>query len=176
MPYLLPQSVMIHIPKTGGLWAREAIRRCGIPLRVHRQHDDRVPVEARGRFRFAFVREPAEWLRSFWAYHERRGWRDYDDSPVFAFYAFRGDGGFAGFVERYLERGAGGVNRLFARYTSGCQFVGRTETIRRDLAEALQRAGERFDPQVLATFPAYNVSRELPEWPSGLREAVVAAG
>lgn len=175
MPYILPKSVMLHIPKTAGLWAREALRNAGVPFENWRQHSDLVPADAPD-FRFAFVRRPDDWLRSFYGYHSRRGWRDFDDSPVFAMFALRGDGGFPGFVARYLEKMPGAVGRLFDRYTADCNYVGRTETIHRDLPRALSLAGESFNARAIERRTrGVNVNPDPPAWPPALHRAFLDA-
>lgn len=90
MAVILPRSVFIHVPKTGGTWCRAAIDAIGLPqfesgpgtdrwlTRSHASvtraaptifqrnwlKKDTVRVE---RMTFGFVRDPWKWLASCWA-------------------------------------------------------------------------------------------------------------
>jgi len=46
----------------------------------------------------------------------------------------------------------------FAKFTAGCQFVGKAETVADDLVTALRQAGEDFDETALRDTPRINES------------------
>lgn len=108
MAVIMPHSVFIHVPKTGGTWCRAAIKRLGIPhfesgpnvkrktSRTHAQlrkayptisvkdwrKGDNTPTQ---RLIFGFVRNPMTWLESRWADAIRKygGVADHDISNWF---------------------------------------------------------------------------------------------
>src|SRR5688572_18641165 len=72
----------IHVPKTGGTWAAQALRATFDDLQEPDDPDRRGHFrwsELPGHFRFGFVRDPATWYRSNWAHKKRH--RDWADPP-----------------------------------------------------------------------------------------------
>ena len=145
MGYLIGDRLaMLHIPKTGGIWVRGACQAMGLPWRRYGpsgmagdQHSDEPTPEV-WRQTMTFVRHPVDWLRSFWMFHERTGWRQYTDAPAYIFYACHRPGmTFEAFVTEYLDRMPGAIGRMFMRYTDNAHLVGKTETLLTDLAEFL---------------------------------------
>lgn len=181
MALILPRSVFFHIPKTGGVWVRQAIARAGIPAAEwgDRPEDPGTihqwpgGVDTRGKFTFAFVRHPLSWYGSFWAFRMERGWRNVDllESCLCV--------EFAGFIRKVLRRFPEG--HLSDRYESYVEppgtldFVGRTENLAEDLVAALRRAGEEFDEAAIRSTPRLNATRLRPSYPPDLREAVLRA-
>lgn len=75
MALVLSNSVFIHVRKTGGSWVREAIKACAIPHEENGPYDCEyhagvfdLPLFLASRFTFGFVRHPADWIRSAWAW------------------------------------------------------------------------------------------------------------
>lgn len=159
MPYLIGRhTCLLHIPKTGGIWARQACAAAGLEWsRYGDQHTER-PIPP-SRVVLAVVREPTAWLRSYWCYGQSTDWRYWVDAPAFAFHLCR-HGDFSQFVETYLGRfKGGGVGRMFDRYLEHADIVLHAETLSRDLTTALRCAGEEFDASRLAATPRTNVSQ-----------------
>jgi hypothetical protein len=149
---ILPNSVFLHAPKTGGTWVRQALRAAGLAARewpdaphCHATRDDFRPAEYGDLPAFAFVRHPAEWLRSYWVYKMGVDWqrpnkfdrklRDCRST-------------FDGFVRGVLEREPPGyVGRLFSRYlpAGDSLAIGRFERLPSELIRILHRFGESFD-------------------------------
>lgn len=74
MTMLLPNSVFIHIPRTGGIWFRTLARRAGLSLLEsnsdlynHCRHVD-LPRYLRDLPSLCFVRHPLIWVRSRWQF------------------------------------------------------------------------------------------------------------
>lgn len=167
------KSVFYHVPKTGGIWVKEAIRRSGLKygrckemrmgqeFNLKREHStpDVVRSEDRdGLFGFCFVRHPVGWYKSFWAYRIKtknldprfpadRVW-DYD---------------FEKFVGNVLDAYPDGfVTQLYQFYVGEdlekVDFIGRQENLADDLVTALTLAGEEFDESLLRTTRWHNIS------------------
>jgi len=96
MALILPNSAMIHIPKTGGSFCRQVVRAMKMPYLesgpaektvIQRRHsgieqvyddlmvDNWTKVNPRPKHRliFTFVRNPLTWLQSKWSYSIRTG-------------------------------------------------------------------------------------------------------
>lgn len=110
----------------------------------------------------AFVRHPVDWLRSFWCFHQKTGWRQYTDAPAFVFYACHRPGeSFQRFVTRYLENMPGAVGRMFERYTQGANLIGHTETLGTDLADFLHEGAgvaKAKTEKIVAATPRMNTT------------------
>ena len=64
--------LFIHVPKTGGMWVTEALQEAGVEVEEEigatPEHPLLSELERRGRFTFAFVREPLSWYASIWKF------------------------------------------------------------------------------------------------------------
>ena len=187
MALLLPKSVFIHIPKTGGSWVRQAIRRAGVPavempcmwhdgtdadwtrnkdggrleyghMCMHCALHD---IDPKGRLTFAFVRHPLWFYRSMWSYKMNRGWEMGNGLDE----KFCHDT-FEGFVNKCMDMAPPGMGYATSVYEwfldngkKTVDFVGRQESLADDLVKALRMAGESFDEEALRTTPAINASK-----------------
>lgn len=159
---MLPRSCFLHVPKTGGTWVSHALATAGLDCRVVYEarypqswapygHADLRDLAGVDVFRFAFVREPTDWWRSFWAYRMRTGWEkqhEIDD-------VCRSDH-FCVFIEHVLEKLPGYLSNMYERFVGTpddeIDFVGRFEGFAEDFIRALQRAGETFDEAVIRRY------------------------
>lgn len=163
MAVILPKSVFIHTPKTGGNWVETVLGKCGLIVHntrgmgfAHAIHSD-LPVLGHSAAAqlpsFTFVRHPASWWRSYWAFKMRNGW----DAPNPIDETCK-DPSFEGFIRKVLEHYPGLLAKDFRRYTQGVTYVGRTESLCTDLMSILLKIGEPFDPAILQTAPPENVT------------------
>ena len=177
MALLLPHSLFIHIPKTGGSWVRRALHNAGVPLdEVIAEDIDTsismasaihvVPSKLRisDRFRFAFVRHPLSFYQSYWTYKMMEGWQDSNSIDN-----IHQNADFALFIRSTIsECPEGWVTRLYRWYTGkefdALDFIGHTECLEDDLVAALTFAGEEFDEKALRATPRLNVASQLAEW------------
>jgi hypothetical protein len=163
----------MHIPKTGGTWAEQAMLAAGVELRAPtvshpmsetaRHYSDAghpglaETVHHDELFTFAFVRHPLAWWRSFWGHRMREGWI-YPEHEIDSRACSDDFEEFLGLVAAHL---GGFLTELFARYTGAPEptidFVGRQESIGCDLRTALVRAGQPFDEVALLAQRAANV-------------------
>ncbi len=179
MALILPKSVFIHIPKTGGNWVREALQRAELPIKEarHRYHvtelrpakphccqhsrlRDVSEEDRSGRISFAFVRHPLSLYQSWWAFKMQTGWND-----VFEFERLCKSETFPEFLEKVLKHFPGWAGKIFNQIdVDGIQMIGRQENLTEDLIAILRAAGEEFDPDVIRNMPHTNVVGTLSKW------------
>ena len=161
MTVLLRNSVFLHIPKTGGTWVRKALVDAGLSgaLVRSRERDEayngtlrswhNVPTwDARYHERpnrFCFVRHPADWYRSYWAF---RMWRKNWEIRENEFDHKCSSGEFPEFIDKVLQHYPDGyVTWLYAYFANHCTFVGKTENLPTDLLTALDLFEGKYDPR-----------------------------
>ena len=172
MALILPKSIFIHIPKTGGTWVRRAIEasmgieKDGSEIKIsgidhwgktahaklhHVKRELKESLE--DRYLFSFVRKPLDLLKSFYiskVYPELVDFEDYretnDKKISFKEFVYGKDLSFA--------------TRLYIKYLRSpkgifpyADYIGRTENLKEDLIEALEMAGEDFDKDVIRNMP-----------------------
>lgn len=178
MAVILPNSVMIHVPKTGGSWCRTAIKKAGIKhkeLNTHKgkgcRHEgiSQIRKQIGNRFTFGFVRNPITWMQSRWAYSMRNTQGEGDGTLLWS-------GDFNTWVMNVLERQPTFVLDKTLRlvgYT--CKdgewvvrqqlgFIGKTENLTDDLIQALTLAGESFDESIIRQIPPQKVCSRNQHW------------
>lgn len=156
MALKLPRSFFCHVGRTAGHRVRQTLDELGLSRgEVAGFHDWpsrcwNIEPSLIGTFTFCFVRHPLSWLRSYWMHQMQFGWEDFDEySRLLRSWHF----------EEFLERSIqtypdGPVSAVFAPFVTECSFVGRQETLRESLVEALTKAGEHFDPARISELPA----------------------
>jgi hypothetical protein len=165
---LTTKSRFLHVPKTGGTWATEAMIAAGVPCSALRPPvvDDYAPfghsglegtVEHRDAFTIAFVRHPLDWWRSFWSHRMREGWL-FPDHEIDS-RAQSPD--FDAFIALVVERLPGLLGEMYSRFVGPpgqpIEFIGHYERLVDDLCLGLRLAGESFDEAVLRAHPPRNV-------------------
>lgn len=168
------RMIFYHVPKTGGAWVKVAMRAAGLRLNkckgtdwhefdLRRDHAAPSAVcqkHKRGHFSFCYVRHPAEWYRSFWAYRykSRRFNRRFPADRCWA-------EDFNEFVDNMLVTFPDGfVTALYGYYVDDVCYVGRQETLADNLVEALRLGGETFDEAALRATPPQNVVAGNPKY------------
>jgi hypothetical protein len=149
----------LHLPKTGGTWAMEAMWAAGVvAARPTHVPDHAGLAETRDfsdRFTFAFIRHPLEFWLSYWGYRMRTGW-----DPDHQIDAAAGSADFGKFVDTVVEQFAGAASEVYERYVGRpgeeIDFIGRHERLTDDVCAALQLAGEEFDEDRLRSHPPVN--------------------
>lgn len=146
MTIVLPNSLFVHIPKTGGSWVSEMLSRTGLCLaQCVEPHPFLRSSPGRSLPAFGFVRDPRDWWPSYFRYKHRHGWTDgkaFDDDC-------RAET-FAEFLLKAADRHWGYYSRLLPEYVgppeAPIRFVGRTENLAADLVAALDAVGEAYRP------------------------------
>ena len=178
MALLMPNSLMIHVPKTGGSWCRTAIRESRIPRRELNKHKGAgcrhegiksVWQQAGDRFSFGFVRDPLTWAQSRWAYTTRNSkgkpslkyWSP--DFNIWVSSILDHDPDFA--MRAMLHRV--GYEKVAGQWVKGkvsVDFVGHTENLVEDFIEAMNLAGEVFNPEVVRKVKPKKVCSQDNNW------------
>jgi len=153
---LLSKSLFIHISRTGGTWTWDVLRRLGLSVRplpnAHTSLEDLRSSNFHNRkFRFAFVRHPLEWYRSFYRFCLTKTkpptaapWRERFTRERLA--EPNAGVSFEQFIEYVVDRCPGRLTKLYEDQTglpdNEIEFIGHYETLREDLWVALRMAGE----------------------------------
>lgn len=172
MALLLPHSVFLHVPKTGGTTVRFALDAAGIDTEeLGETHENLCQLRERyadriaGKFLFAFVRHPLSWYQSHWSFCMATGWSPYQHQPVDSVVM---DYTFPGFIRKCIRHWPALVNMTYGNYvgreTQEIDFVGRQESLIDDLVMALTAAGEYFDEDALRCVGPLNRSASLSPW------------
>lgn len=183
--------VFYHIPKTGGIWAKEAMKKAGITLSErrdfkfkqglthrscwHRTHLTPENFESIDLFSFCFIRHPVQWYKSFWGFRRRHRLRRphkilIRQDPL----EYNWSKDFNRFLSNMLDEFPDGyLTGLFKMFTSHVNFVGKQENLVDDLVTALKTAGENFDEKKLRATEPKNVGQMSPDINSGLHERLL---
>ena len=174
--------VFLHVPKTGGTWAIQAMKAAGIELEKvgEGDHPTLDNIDVGERLSVAFVREPLAWYGSFWN-HRRRKFESPDiplDEPHDPLDNWS-DRSFPEFVEAVVHEAPGYLSHFYAHYVGSreepVQFIGYFENLVDDLVRALNGAGETFDEDALRGFPLLNQTRGTPPCDDDLRLSLMQA-
>lgn len=183
MPALIyDRLVVLHTPKTGGVWLIDALRQhthirgelmapggWGHPTlaEVCQVIADRPIIAA--------VREPSAWLRSFWGFFRQHAWVGSKLGPVPLLEPLLalGTDDLHEFVRRYLAQCPGYITTVLRAYTVGAAIVCRQEHLGDDICAAFHNMGEPLaDPATFLQRPPMNVT--APRVPALSRGEVAA--
>lgn len=161
---ILPNSCFLHVPKTGGSWAKEAIKASGIQYEEFAINNDPHVIlkncPCPEKFKIAFVRHPLQFYQSLWRYRMKTGW---DWANPFDRDCFSDN--FQTYVSNYLAKYPGYCSMAYEYYVSPpdnqIEFIGRYENLVNDLVKALKMAGEEFNEEIIQNYPPVNVTDEV---------------
>lgn len=160
MTIITPKTIFFHIPKTGGTWVTDAMRKATYVMAEIPGHPRATALRYYGLFAFSFVRHPINWYRSYFAYRMRCGWRPHD----FGMDVY-GTEDFNEWIIKCTEIDWGYLsNTMDLRLGHRMNFVGKTETLVDDLIKALTLAGEKFDEGLIRDTPVVNVSPDIDKY------------
>ncbi|MGH7319538.1 MAG: hypothetical protein ACRELA_07925 [Candidatus Rokuibacteriota bacterium] len=160
---ILATSCFLHVPKTGGTWVKAAIAAARIPFEEFTidgdVHADLSYCPRPERFKFAFVRHPVQFYRSYWQFKMGVGWDPRNPLDVDCAAA-----NFHAFVGNVLLKYPGMCAQLFQDYVGppgrDIEFIGRYERLADDLIAVLKMAGEHVDEDAIRRCPPQNVSNQ----------------
>jgi hypothetical protein len=160
--FVTPRVRFLHVPKTGGSWAPEAIRAAGVPVTRPEGPPGHATLaeswDYADRFTFAIVRHPLDYWRSYWAFRVRTGWEM--NHPLDRDF---GTDNFEEFIEAVIAHDPGYASDLFEWFVGPpdgeIDFIGRYENLVDDVCLALALGGESFDEELLRSYPKVNVSQ-----------------
>jgi hypothetical protein len=162
MAIFLEHCTFIHIPKTGGTWVGEVLDDLGLALSG--EAGDHRPAET-DKPCFAFVRDPEDWVVSWWCHRKRNGW-NWQDRRLENECKSED---FTQWIENIIGK-PGIVEQALLDFVLPYEAVrlGKTENIRHDLIKFLGEFGETFDEQVVLDKEEIHVSEDKPKIPSDL--------
>lgn len=164
MAILTDKLLVLHCPRTGGRWIREALVAGGVAYSEvgtswHSYGSDVGWWRRRGRIVVAVARDPMSWWGSVWCFQEKHGWPEWPGHPNEA-----GAHDFGQFVANVLERCPGHYARVLARYCDPADEVVPFESLRDSFAELLAHHEVPFNREkLLAVEPVGEADAELVE-------------
>ncbi|MFC9438724.1 hypothetical protein [Nocardia sp. NPDC057030] len=175
--FVRSNALLLLVPKTGSTWIRSKLGELGIDVEylgdpAMRDHDllasfDRAQYSCVG----AFVRNPIEWYRSYWAYRMEKGWR-----PRYPLDEHCASDDFETFVRKAVSVLPGALGNIYRSYVgppdAEIDFIGHQERLAEDFAKFLRTIGEEFDESVLWRGPAVNATTTRPDYPEELEELI----
>lgn len=140
--------VFVHIPRTGGTWVRELIRQHApkqwrAEISLNPEHVGVREIELRGRFAFAFIRNPWDWHVSRLFF-----WRQNLEPARFAALFQQHGTAFGEMLKALLDDGDTLDSRI-TNATSADVVFGRFEMLRQELERLLHEAGHELPPPML---------------------------
>lgn len=169
MALVLPNSLHLHCPKSGGWFVRHAIRDLGIRYEelghehcnfrsgLLKHHDANWWCTKSA---FLFVRHPLSWYQSLWSFRCKNGW---SMTHPLDFNCASND--FGTFVNKVLTWWPDGwVSRTYGEFLGvpdGMRvIIGRQERLRSDLVEILRMTGDLTETVYPDTSPANESSMD----------------
>jgi hypothetical protein len=144
-------------------------------------HSPRAPQKMTpGCFTFCFVREPLKWYESWWRFRQMNKWRPLgDESDFHRWYPTStlnglGSPDFNTFMHNVNRKRPGFVTEMYGWYVRpGVTFVGKQESLKRDLLEAFALMKLPIDPARIDEVQPQNETDKTiaaPEWDPALRK------
>lgn len=173
MSLLLPHSEFYHLTRCGGIFVRKAVREAGVSTNeickvakkyfTHPEsymikrgtilHHLPTDLAKQGRKTFTFIRHPLSWLKSYYRFKQRYGWKP----KVWYLDKYCQADNFGEFIDKYLEHTPNQYSKFAMEYTDHVDYVGRQENLAEDLITILKDIGEEFDEQKIRDCEAENV-------------------
>lgn len=148
----LKNSIFFDIPKTGGSWVSEGLVQY-MDGNFISGTSHQPPTGKEKKFTFTFIRYPVDWYKSYYASRV-----DQKIMPAHQFEQFI-EKMYAG--EKVFGRKWTSLSDFFEPYLK-CDFVGKTESLGKDLIKALDIAKESRDKGNLLDRPKVNQSQYIP--------------
>jgi len=157
--------LFLHIPKTGGVWLSQILRKISAPIEVGHQHSHfpqlcqiYEPDWFISKFIFTMVRHPITWYQSRWAFRVKYGWHS---SHPLDYNCASND--FNQFVINALEYKPDGwytyeIDQFMCGVPGGIRHVIKLEDGLNGVIEAINQIGLQYDINVIKSIPRVNDS------------------
>ena len=172
MTLVVKNALMIHLPKTGGSFLREVIRKFDPTAKEYKQQGihrklDIVKKEYDHNFTFSIVRHPISWYESAWKHiksvnHRNDKWGNRDPHPLSDLDKVF-DKNFSTFIDNVIREMPGYYSKALEEYLgkdfNEVDFIAKTETLYDDAAKLLDILGIKYDINIIkktktgVTFP-----------------------
>lgn len=180
MPVMNKDMVFYHISKTGGTWVTHVLQHLypdvellrievpgrGVSFREHATYKDMNDYDIKGKFSFAFVRDPVSWYESYFRFKKDR--EDWNGNCLTEFFS----NDINDFVNMTLDKYEQGfVTDLYKEHLGedggALDFVGKQENLREDLIKALYNVYIEVDEKFIRKKGPSNVSQKIKEGRNG---------
>jgi len=181
MAIFLKNTVVYHLPKTGGTWVSQALQRGipegfrvfgkkhGTPLEIDAEwwsHPNPLVPNPRGCHKIIFLRSQTSWLRSYWRYRIGLGaecpWPTPYEGHILTELDKCGAPEFDEFIQNYLDTCPGFVTKMFADFMdTGLgkpADVGDQSQLEEHLLRFLAKNIEPHNPDAIKATPRQMVS------------------
>lgn len=157
--------VFLHIPKTGGMWVSNILRRISQVSIIGHEHNHFPQLLQmydeewyKRRYIFTMVRHPITWYQSRWAFRVKYGWKA--GHPL-DFNCATND--FHSFVESVLKyKPSGWLTWLYEQYIDsvpgGIDYIAKLENGISEIHHILKEANVVYDKELLNNIPRINDS------------------
>lgn len=186
MSIRMEHSAFIHIPRTGGLWMHEVVRRLEIKHFVLRGDIDGhmpfldLPRVWRNLEAFSFIRHPLSWVKSRWSHVlEHNLAKDYRHYGIHRLFDKCVQPTLEGTIKTIMGKEPGLVGRTFHEMLMGVRHVGLTEDLPLSawyFLHGLEQVSDDHKQLVLGVSPTNSTttmdkySKELSNLPDSLED------
>ena len=180
-------AIFIHVPKTGGLFIEAFLKERGFGWLAYRHSNINVlgKVAYENRFKFLFIREPADWYRSYW--QMKMGGKTFGERwymceqnsvlyhPTWDIDPYCGSDDLDQFIIN-CSKLDGFLNRMYQQFIGSgrikVDYIGDQKTLTSDMMEICDHLKIHYDPVHFQNRPKVNVSIQRPDMKPKTRKMI----
>ena len=186
MTLIVKNALMIHLPKTGGSFLREVIKKFEPTAKEYKQNGihgklEVVKKEYEHDFTFSIVRHPISWYESAWKHIKSVtisgiGWGNRDPHPLSDLDKIF-DKDFSKFIDNVIREMPGYYSKALEEYLgkdfAEVDFVAKTETLYDDSAKLLDKLGIKYNIDIIRKSQKFQRSDKTINWKEGQKENIL---